>query len=229
MTILHHHQLKIVSLDISIDTTEPKVEQLSSLITPSTVALLISHIYGKWCPMDSIVNICKQHRIKVIEDCAEGFYGFQNLGHPKSDLTLFSFGIIKTQTAFGGNVTKVRDQRVYERMVEMYEDYPRQTNSQLLQKLAKWSLIYIFMKHQWITKRVVYILRSLGYDHKPMTVRLMRGFPNQLIKRIREQPSDALLSMLHERYGNYLTLVMVRVFQCLCNGNCNDYRQLIYI
>ena len=198
-TILHHHQLKVVALDINVTTTEPKLDLLEPLITERTVAILVAHIYGKWVTMEPIVNIAEKYGIKVIEDCAEGFHGFEMLGHPKTDISLFSFGTIKTQTAFGGSVAKVKDHRVHHQMLERYKSCPIQTHRQYLHKLLKCSLIYVFMRHQLITKCGMYLLRSLGLDHKPFTVKLMRGFPDQLIQRIRTQPSDALVNMLQKR------------------------------
>lgn len=62
---MHHHGLRVVSLDVDIDTMAPKVELLESLITDKTVALILAHIYGKWFDADPFVEVARKHGIKV--------------------------------------------------------------------------------------------------------------------------------------------------------------------
>ena len=45
--------------------------KLRAAITDRTVAVMIVHLYGKVCEMDSIVSACKDHKLKLIEDCAQ--------------------------------------------------------------------------------------------------------------------------------------------------------------
>ena len=64
--VVHHHGLRVVSLDVDIDTMAPKVDLLESVITGRTVALLLAHIYGKWFDTRPFLEIAKKHNIKVI-------------------------------------------------------------------------------------------------------------------------------------------------------------------
>ncbi len=48
-------------------------------ITPKTKAILVVHLYGKMCDMDSIMAIAKKYQLKVIEDCAQS-HGAQYKG-----------------------------------------------------------------------------------------------------------------------------------------------------
>lgn len=41
----------------------------------------------------------------LVEDLAEGFASVNENGNPMADLSLFSFGTIKTLSAFGGSLT----------------------------------------------------------------------------------------------------------------------------
>ena len=199
VTIAKHHKLRIVSLDLSIKTCAPKIELLESLITSNTVAILLAHIYGKWYNLEPFLEMAQKYNLKVIEDCAEGFHGYNVIGHPDADVSLFSFGSIKTQTCFGGAVSKVKNPVVYAEMMELYSTSSHQTHGQMIQTLLKLSAMYIFMRHAWFTKPCMYLVRYLGINHQPHTIRMMRGFPNQLVRRIRDQPSDALVNMLHYR------------------------------
>ena len=77
----------------------------------------MSYLYGAIFNIDDIIKLAKEHNLYVIEDCAESFYDtknngdfsikyFQELNHlkgnPNADLSFFSFGSIKLNTAFGG-------------------------------------------------------------------------------------------------------------------------------
>ncbi|MBF0553535.1 MAG: DegT/DnrJ/EryC1/StrS family aminotransferase [Nitrospirae bacterium] len=58
-------------------------EKIKGKITNNTKALIIVHFAGRPCNMKEIVNICKEHDIALIEDCAhavEAYYGNRSVG-----------------------------------------------------------------------------------------------------------------------------------------------------
>ncbi|XP_060069887.1 uncharacterized protein LOC132549917 [Ylistrum balloti] len=201
--IVKHHKLKVVPLDVSIETTGPKDELLESLITNKTVAILIAHIYGKWCNIESIIDIAQRKNIDVIEDCAECFCGFEKMGNPRSDLAMFSFGVIKYSTAFGGALAKVKEEKLYTQMKERYLNYPIQKRSEFFKKILKYSAVYVFLDCPRIIKPLMFMTRTLNIDHKKLVIRLLRGFPDHMIERIRAQPSNALLATMKRRLDNF--------------------------
>lgn len=71
-TILRHHNLKIVSWDVSIDDVTPKWDILRSLITKNTSLVIVAYIYGKVFDVSPLLDITEELGIPVIEDCAEG-------------------------------------------------------------------------------------------------------------------------------------------------------------
>lgn len=193
--IVRHHNLKVVPFDLSIDTAGPKAELLESLITHNTVAILIAHVYGKWNDLDPIIDIAQRRNIDVIEDCAECFCGFERIGNPRSDIALFSFGVIKYATAFGGAIAKVKDKEIYTKMKEMYLKYPIQKHSVYLKKVVKYFLLNVVSTPR-ILKVGITMTRTFNMDHKKYVIRWLRGFPDRLIERIRERPSSALLATM---------------------------------
>lgn len=58
--------MRVVSLDVDIDTMAPKLDLLESLVSDKTVALLLAHIYGKWFDTRPFVETARKHNIKVI-------------------------------------------------------------------------------------------------------------------------------------------------------------------
>ena len=194
---------QVVPVDISIDTMEPKLDLLPLLVSEKTVAILIAHIFGKWANMEPIIAFAKSRNLVVIEDCAEVFCGFDRLSHPLTDLGLFSFGIIKFSTAFGGAIAKVRDESVYNKMEEIYNQYTTQKRQEYLKKILKYFFVYLFLDVPSIVKPGMILTRTFGIDHKKIVVNLLRGFPDRMMQRVRQKPSTALLHMLRERFRSF--------------------------
>ncbi|KAK7507964.1 hypothetical protein BaRGS_00000929 [Batillaria attramentaria] len=198
--IVRHHSLRIVPLDIRIETAAPKVDLLPQLVSPRTVAIVIAHLYGKWSPMDEIIAFAKERNIYVVEDCAECFCGFERLSHPETDVALFSFGVIKFYTSFGGAIAKVRDRELYTKLVALHETYNMQSSSTYLKKILRYLCMYLVLDVPLIAKTGVKTLRTFNVDYMYHGVKMLRGFPDQLMQKIRERPSGALLAtMLHRQ------------------------------
>ena len=53
----------------SIDHTK-----LEAAITPSTKAVIVVHLHGQMCDMETIQATCDKHGIYVIEDCAQSHF-----------------------------------------------------------------------------------------------------------------------------------------------------------
>lgn len=153
--------------------------------------------------MDPIINAANEFNLPVIEDCAESFCGFEHLGNPRSDLALFSFGIIKFYTAFGGSVAKVKDSTVFTKMLEVYETYSVQKRTDYLKKVCKVFLANIVMGSSHLTHFGMYSARLLGFDHKSLFINMLRGFPEEMLKKIKMRPSTPLLHMLRQRLKEF--------------------------
>lgn len=201
--IIKHHGLKVVPWDVDIERTSPKLDQLKHLITDKTVAILVAHIYGKLVEMDSIIDIARERNIFVIEDCAESFCGFDWLGNPRTDLALFSFGVIKPSTAFGGAIAKIRDDELCEKMSRQNYAYPVQKQREYFKKLTKYFLVYLLLDCPQMVKPAMWLTRTFNIDHKRYVIKMLRGFPSDMVLRIRQQPSAALLYTLLHRLKNF--------------------------
>jgi perosamine synthetase len=60
-----------VFADIDPNTWTLDPTAVESLISDRTRAIMPVHIYGHPCDMDPLIEIARQHRLRVIEDCAE--------------------------------------------------------------------------------------------------------------------------------------------------------------
>jgi perosamine synthetase len=140
---------------------------------------------------------------QVIEDLAESFSGFEYVGHPSSDLTLFSFGSIKVCTGFGCGIARVRDRKIYDEMSRTQTTWAVQTRRAYFTKCVKNTLTMLALNVPTVTMNISRTGRLLNFDHRGMVVSMLRGFPDRLMERLRTQPSSALLATLHHRLANF--------------------------
>ena len=194
--IVRVHGLRVISLDIDMETMAPKMHLLDALVTERTKLLVVASIYGRRFNMEPVIAAGRRHGLIVVEDCAESFGGFDYLGDEGSDLALFSFGPIKHHTAFGGAIAKVRCKDLYEKMSGLYETDPVQPRLEYLKKVIKYAIAYILLDCPRVIKPGMYLTRLLNIDHKKYLIGMLRGFPDRLMVKLRHRPCDALLAMM---------------------------------
>jgi dTDP-4-amino-4,6-dideoxygalactose transaminase len=91
----------LVEPDIATYNIDPK--RIEEAITTSTVAIMVVHLYGKCCEMDTICTLAKKHGVRVIEDCAQAhgaMYRNTKAGN-FGDFSAFSFYPTKNLGALG--------------------------------------------------------------------------------------------------------------------------------
>lgn len=66
-----HNGLKPVLVEPDIRTYNIDPSKIFEKITPRTKAIIVVHLYGKSCEMDTIMSTANQYSLKVIEDCAQ--------------------------------------------------------------------------------------------------------------------------------------------------------------
>ncbi|MCB0284581.1 MAG: DegT/DnrJ/EryC1/StrS family aminotransferase [Calditrichaeota bacterium] len=101
-----------VLADIERDTFNIDVRQIEKHITPRTKAIIPVHMAGQSCDMDEIMEIAKNHNLKVIEDAAHCFptyYKSKPVG-AIGDITAFSFYATKTIACGEGGMATTQNE-----------------------------------------------------------------------------------------------------------------------
>lgn len=118
-----------ILVEPNIETYTIDVEKIEAKITSKTKAIIAVHLYGKACDMDSIVSICKNHNLKLLEDCAQAHGAtFKNKQVGTfGDFGCFSFYPTKNLGAIGdaGAIT-TNDEGLFEQ-VKMLRNYGSKT------------------------------------------------------------------------------------------------------
>ena len=92
-----------VMADIDRDSQNITADTVRAVITPRTKAIIAVHLAGWPCDMDAILDVAREHGLKVIEDCAQA-HGAEYKGRPvgsMGDVNAFSFCQDKIMTLGG--------------------------------------------------------------------------------------------------------------------------------
>jgi perosamine synthetase len=223
--ILSYHKLRVIPIDIDPHTLEPDVDAMRASVADIQArhqsqhrlcAVVVAHLWGRRVNMNATIAFARVHGVDVIEDCAEAFSGTPRchhhrhvasgmpwIGHPSSDLVLFSFGTIKHATALGGGIALVRDATVRSTMQQLQSHYPVQSRTQYARKVLNATMGAAVLNVGTVNVVGRLIANIIGVDVKSIVVRSLRGFPSQLMTNIRQQPCAALLSMMLWRMRSF--------------------------
>ena len=188
-----------VPLDLDAETMAPSVEALKNAITPRSKVLVIAHLFGARLALDDLLAVAGNVGLIVVEDCAQAFNGRHYGGHPDADLSLFSFGPLKTSTAMGGALIRVRDPELAGRMRGIQRRYPVQKTTEQANRILKCAALKI------ITSPMVFGLvqstfKLSGRDYENAVADGVRNVAKlKGNKKLRFQPSSSLQALLCRR------------------------------
>ena len=100
-------------------------DKIEEKITNRTKAVLVVHLYGQAANMTKIVDICKRHNLRLVEDCAQS-HGACHKGQMTGsfgDFGCFSFYPSKNMGAFGDAGAITTNDPELARMMKIYRNY----------------------------------------------------------------------------------------------------------
>lgn len=103
--------IRTVFVDVSPKTGNINLDQLAKSISLKTKAVMVTHLFGRVCNLDKIIDLTKANNLFLIEDCAQAL-GVEYKGKKAGsfgDIALFSFGLGKDLICFGGGMITVTD------------------------------------------------------------------------------------------------------------------------
>ena len=114
-----------VIADVDQDSQNITAESIQRCLTPRTKAIIAVHLAGWPCDMDSILDLARQHNLKVIEDCAQA-HGATYKGRPVGslgDIAAWSFCQDKIMTTAGeGGMITTNSEELWE-SIWAYKDH----------------------------------------------------------------------------------------------------------
>jgi perosamine synthetase len=198
--ILHAHGLVAVPVDLDPATLAPLVDRAEHLVGPRTEAILIAHLFGGRIDLAAFAALARSHGLLLWEDCAQAFTEPRDSGDPRADVSMYSFGALKTCTALGGALVKVKDVALLTRMRALQARWPRQTNRAYAAGVVK------FLAFRLVTLSIPYgvVARACGPNFDRLVNSSVRAFrPSSLLPQLELQPSAPLLATLAYRLRTF--------------------------
>ncbi len=116
---------KPVVADVSLETQNITAKSIETCITKNTKAIIVVHLAGCPCDMDSILALAKKYKLFVIEDCAQAHgakYKDKSVGS-FGDIAAWSFCQDKIITTCGeGGAVTTNSEKLWRKMWE-YKDH----------------------------------------------------------------------------------------------------------
>lgn len=201
--IIEGHGLVAVPVDLDVATLAPRLQLAERMVTPRTRAILIAHLFGGRVDLAPYAAFARQHRLHLWEDCAQAFTRPDDTGDPAADASMYSFGALKTCTALGGALLRVKDPAVLGQMRAIQLLWPLQ------QRRAYAANVLKFLVFSFATLPIVYGLlawshRIMGRDFDRVVNSSVRAFHSgDLLTQLEVQPCAPLLATLAFRLRTF--------------------------
>jgi perosamine synthetase len=110
-----------VFADCNLSDWNISIEDVERLITPATKAVIAVHLYGIPSDLTKLRNLCDQHGIYLVEDCAESIGAYCRGSHcgQFGHISTFSFFGNKTITTGEGGAIFTHYDSIYKRAIRL--------------------------------------------------------------------------------------------------------------
>jgi perosamine synthetase len=214
--ILERHDLVPVPLDIEPENLAPPHGAVEAAITERTRAILVAHLFGGRIELGRIAALAHERGLLLLEDCAQSFRGPGDRGDESADVSMFSFGSIKTSPALGGALFYVRNQGVLERMRVLQAGWPRQRRSEYATRVVRFFGL-CGLQNAAVYGLFVRLGAAIGIDTDGLVNGAVHALrppsgdqTDEFARWLRRRPSAPLLRLLRHRLGSFDAARLVR-------------------
>jgi len=147
-SVIKSCRLKPIFVDIDESTYNITPAIVKNNITKETKLLIVTHMWGQPCEMDSFLNIKREFGIKIIEDCAMASgatYNNEKVGS-FGDASIFSFGKAKSISTFGGGMLCTGNSAIHDGIRNIMLDFKDEKRSSLLVNITNTVIASILTK-----------------------------------------------------------------------------------
>lgn len=201
-SVLSAYHLNAIPLAVNKHTLSIDLSQATALLTEKTKAILVTHLFGSILELEEISIWAKNNNLIVLEDCAQAYDGTYT-GHPSSDVVMFSFGLIKSNTSLTGAMLRFKNQQLYQQVLTLNNQLPQQKPQQYLKKIFKGFLIKIVTTNAIFS--LIYSFSKLtNRDFDNLLANMTKGFPGaNVMTKIRFRPCHANIRLIKKRLAEF--------------------------
>lgn len=207
------HGLVPVPIDLDPHTLAPEAASLRSALGDRTGMVVIAHLFGGLVDLQEVHDAMRGSGALLVEDCAQAYAGPGFDGDARAAVSMFSFGVLKTATAFGGAVLHVRDRRLLGAMSELQAGWPVQEPGAYAARVASAALL--MGAGRPLPFGLIAALHHVrGRDFDQTVNGAVRAFRapsvGDLVERLAVQPGAPLLRVIEHRERCFDPLRLLR-------------------
>ena len=186
-------------MDLDIAHFGPDLDKLEAALSPRSKVLVVAHLFGTLLDLNALFALARRHGLVIVEDCAQVFDGRAYTGHPDADVKMFSFGPLKTATALGGALVRVRDPELRNKMRALQASYPVQTTASQFKRVLKFAALKV-LTSPFALGAIYKVFSTFKRDYEDALSNSVRNVAKLgSAKKLRYQPSTAMLRLLNRR------------------------------
>ncbi len=202
------HGLRPVPVDLERTTLAPAAAVLERALGPRTRMIVVAHLFGGLVDLAPLRTLADRAGILLVDDHAQALADPADLGPGLADVSLYSFGMIKTATALGGGVIVARDRALAERLGRRHRSWPLQARRQYARRAAV-ALALVVVQNRRVYGAVAATARAARSDLDGLLGRLVRGFPPgddaALMTALEKRPAPPLVATMAARLQRWPT------------------------
>ena len=193
-----------VPVDLDVAHMAPSVERLKQAISNRSRVLVVAHLFGTHIDLDPLFEVARAHNLLIVEDCAQAFDGKDYGGHPGADISMFSFGPLKTSTALGGALVRVHDNDLRAAMRDIQSRYVVQSNGDQFVRVLKFAALKLLTSRAALGLIYRYF-SARGQDYETSLSNSVRNVAKLgSAKRLRFQPAPGLVLLMFRRLSSFV-------------------------
>ena len=195
--------------EIEEETLGMDPSNLNSVISKKTKVIMPIHYGGIPCKIDEIKRFSKQHKLTLIEDCAESIGA--TIGKRKTgtfgDMSILSFAGNKVLTTGEGGAIITKSKKIYEKL-KLIRSHGRQINSNYFQ--TNETPDYVSLGYNW---RMSSMTAALGISQLGKLERLIskrRKNAHYLTSKLKKH-SEIILPLDYKNHKSVFQLYSIRI------------------
>ena len=161
---------------INLDTGEPDLKSLKTLINKKTLAIVLTNIFSSPSLILKVRELCKKKKIYLIEDNAIYFDNFfikkklKTYSGSIGDYSLYSFNIMKNISGFYGGGVSTNDLNFKKFALREISSYKNFSFNILIKQI----IIFIVLKFLLLKPLYFLYLKILRYAHKKKRISILK-------------------------------------------------------
>ena len=204
LRIIRDHGLVPVPVDIDVEHLAIDPASLERALSPRARAILVAHLFGTRQPLDDVIRFARQHKLLVVEDCAQAFVGTGFTGHLGCGRCRCSASArSRPRPPWAAACSWCDNPKCCRPCGACWRPNRCKRAGAYLRRVVKYSAMKL-LSTRLLFAAVLRLWQKLGGDPDQLVNGSVRGFAGpDFFRRIRAQPSAPLLALIQRQIVHF--------------------------